>query len=101
MNFARTAAALVAACLFFAAAALAEGEHQGSPPTATTWGPSEHELAMALKVSATTIHVHEKLPATIQIINRSGAYVHLARTVPSNAGTALVTCLTNPKARSE
>ena len=39
---------------------------------------------MALKVSATTIHLHDKLPATIQIINRSGSYVHLARTVPSN-----------------
>jgi hypothetical protein len=84
MNFVRTMAALIAACILLAAPTLAEGEHEGYPPTATTWGPTDHGLAMALKVSATTIHVHDKLPATIQIVNRGGLYVHLARTVPSN-----------------
>jgi hypothetical protein len=90
MSVIRAVAALLAASLLVAAPVLAEGEHQGFPPTATIWGPSDDGLAMALKVSTTTIHLNDKLPATIQILNRSGAYVYLARTVPSNDYTFVV-----------
>ena len=84
MRVVRSLAALLAVGLLLAVPAIAEGEHVGSPPTATAWGPTDLGLAMALKVASPTVHASERLPATIQIVNRSGAYVHLARTVPSN-----------------
>ena len=73
----------VAISVAIATPVLADGEHESQVPTATAWGASVHGLALGLTVKATTIHMGDALPTTIQVLNRTGKKIYAARTIPS------------------